>query len=438
MRIVVIGTGPSALAAVRQLLTSNLKLEIKVLDIGNISELKSPIGFKTHFGSTHMYDQELSQITHTGIKPVVWPSGSLGGFSRIWGAAIGQNPANNFETSIKITGPGWESKFATLSAKKLIKKYRRAKDHQWELMDHNMAVDPAKCVMCGDCLTGCPTEAIWFAGNEWKNLAGIDIQLNFRVISVKVVNDVVEVNSSTGEILTADWVFLAAGAISTSQILMRSELIPKSIQIKDTKTLFFPALRYPVKEGKSSFALSQLSARFVNKIEGNFYLQLYPDSRKISETLGMHKPIIAKIVKRFWRVLSPWIVTGVIYADEAKSPRLQLTMKDINSFELSKLSPSTVNKKFFKKQNLSRSLFKEFGILPMFMLGKRAEPGESYHFGAISEIIELNTISNITRINIVDSSALKHLSPGPVTNDVMDNAKFIVKQFLEINREIPD
>jgi hypothetical protein len=113
-------------------------------------------------------------------------------------------------------------------------------------------------------------------------------------------------------------------------------------------------------------------------------------------------------------------------------------MKDINSFELSKLSPSTVNKKFFKKQNLSRSLFKEFGILPMFMLGKRAEPGESYHFGAISEIIELNTISNITRINIVDSSALKHLSPGPVTNDVMDNAKFIVKQFLEINREIPD
>ncbi len=438
MRIAVVGSGPSALATVRQLLESNLRLKIKVLDIGNVLETRKPIGFKSYFGSTNMYDRNLSGLTHLDMKPVVWPSRGLGGFSRIWGAAIGMNPTSNFQRIIKITGPGLESKFTTLSTKKLLKNYNRTKHREWELLDHNLAVDPEKGVMCGDCLTGCPTDAIWFAGNEWKNIQGIEVQTNFRVTSIKPVNGAVEVYSSTGENLIMDWVFLAAGAIASSQILMRSELIPKTIEIKDTKTIFFPALRFPIKEDEPSFSLSQLSAKFANKFGDKFYLQLYPDSRKISESLNIHKPKIGKIVRRFWKALSPWIITGVIYIDQTKSPSLQLTMKDDKSFELRQLPSKMIRNKFFKEQNFSKSLFKEFGILPLFMLGKKAQPGESYHFGSISEIVDLNAKAKDVRINVVDSSALKQIFPGPVTNDVMDNAKLIVKQFLECNYEILD
>lgn len=437
MRIAVVGSGPSALATVCQLLESNLRFKIKLLDIGNVLESEEPIGFKSYFGSTNMYDRNINKLTHVGIKPVVWPSSGIGGFSRIWGAAIGMNPTTNFQRSIKISGPGWESKFATLSAKKLLKKYHRTKRHEWELLDHNLAVDPEKCVMCGDCLTGCPTDAIWYAGNEWMNIKGIEVQTNFRVTSIKPVNNAVEVYSGTGENLIADWVFLAAGAIASSQILMRSGLIPKTIEIKDTKTIFFPALRFPIKEDEPSFSLSQLSARFTNKFGDKFYLQLYPDSRKISESLSIHKPKIGKIVKRLWKAVSPWIITGVIYIDQTKSPSLQLTMKDNNSFELRQL-PTKKRDKFLRAQNFSKSLFKEFAIIPLFMLGKKAQPGESYHFGSISEIVDLNEKTKDVRINVVDSSALKHLSPGPITNEVMDNAKLIVKQFLESNYEILD
>jgi hypothetical protein len=113
-------------------------------------------------------------------------------------------------------------------------------------------------------------------------------------------------------------------------------------------------------------------------------------------------------------------------------------MKDNKSFELRQLPSKMIRNKFFKEQNFSKSLFKEFGILPLFMLGKKAQPGESYHFGSISEIVDLNAKAKDVRINVVDSSALKQIFPGPVTNDVMDNAKLIVKQFLECNYEILD
>lgn len=438
MRIAVVGSGPSALATVSQLLESNLRFKIKVLDVGDVLDSNEPIGFKSYFGSTNMYDRNSSKLTHLGIKPVVWPSSGLGGFSRIWGAAIGMNPTTNFQKSIKTSGPGWESNFTTLGTKKLLKKYSQTKRHKWELLDHNLAVDPEKCVMCGDCLTGCPTDAIWFAGNEWRNIQGIEVQTNFRVTSIKPVDGAIEVYSSTGENLIMDWVFLAAGAIASSQILMRSELIPKTIEIKDTKTIFFPALRFPMKENAPSFSLSQLSARFTNKFGDKFYLQLYPDSRKISESISIHKPKIGKIIKRFWKALSPLMITGVIYIDQTKSPNLQLTMNDNNSFELRQSPKKIKRNKFFKDQNFSKSLFKEFGIIPLFMLSKKAEPGESYHFGSINEIVDLNEKTKDIRVNVVDSSALKHLLPGPITNEVMDNAKLIVKQFLECNYEILD
>ena len=56
-RVAIVGSGPSALATARTLLESNFELEITVLDIKEDKEVVSPVGLKSHFGSTGIYNQ---------------------------------------------------------------------------------------------------------------------------------------------------------------------------------------------------------------------------------------------------------------------------------------------------------------------------------------------------------------------------------------------
>jgi hypothetical protein len=85
---------------------------------------------------------------------------------------------------------------------------------------------------------------------------------------------------------------------------------------------------------------------------------------------------------------------------------------------------------------LAKSLHRDFGIIPLFFLGKKGEPGESYHFGGVQEIIEFNNQPEGMPIKIVDSSALSDIEPGPITNEVMNNARRIVTDALKDIYEI--
>ena len=216
---------------------------------------------------------------------------------------------------------------------------------------------------------------------------------------------------------------------------MTSGLIPNRVEIKDTNSLFFPALRFPIKEGTKSFALSQLSASFNLDAKTKFYLQLYPDSRNLTEALIQHRPYVGRALSKFWHMLSPFLSTGILYIDEENSCGLILTRTSKYSFEL---SPSKKNqmRRIVGKYRLRKSIFQDFGILPLFFLGKKGEPGESYHFGAISEILEFNNRVDYFPVRVVDSSALATLEPGPITDKVMNNAVAITKKFLGETNEI--
>lgn len=436
-RVVVVGSGPSALATVRALFESNLELEVFVIDIQTKRLKASSVGLKSHFGSTDVYDNEESQIFHSNMKPVVWPSSGLGGYSRIWGAVIGSEPSGNFPKYLKFGVTGDLPPFSTKSAHKLLKKYKHAKEPRWLLKDHYVAIDPTKCIMCGDCLTGCPTGAIWFAGNEWEEFPAVKKDYEFRVKNLEIQDKRVKISSFSGKNLMADLVFLAAGAIASSQILMRSNLIPNKVSIKDTSITFFPALRLPIRENNVSFSLSQLSASLQNSETSRRYIQLYPDSRKIIDPLTRHLPRLAKVLSKCWKAISPFVLTGILYKDVNDSPSINLEMKAHDYFVLS--PGGHINSQNPKTTNfqLARSLHRDFGIIPLFFLGKKGDPGESYHFGGINEVLELNNQSTGMPIKTVDSSALSIIEPGPITDQVMKNARGIVndalKEFYEIS-----
>ena len=434
--IVIVGTGPSGLAAAREIRSLRPSTGIVVLDVGSTVEPDLQVGLKSYFGSNAMYDQKNSGLFHKGMKPTVWPSASTGGFSRIWGAAIGDEKNEDLSPNINLNGS--DQIFLTHSAQKMLLANGSIKNKAWKIGDHYIAVDKSKCTMCGQCLSGCPENAIWFAGNEWHKIKNVEIRANFRLARFVIHPDRIQLKDISGNSVEAHQVFLAAGAISSTQIMMRSGYLPKEVTIKDTQALFFPALRFPVKETSKSFALSQISASKTTKDGKQMYLQLYPDSRMLAESIKRHKPFLGRIVGKIWASLSRVIVTGIVYFDAESSPALQVRMISQSSFELSKTRHVPKKRFCSRLLELNYSIAREFRVMPLFSLGKKGEPGESYHSGAVEEIHAFNQNVAFSRIRVVDSSGLNEITPGPITHKVMIHAREIVRETLRVNDEVSD
>ncbi len=435
-RVVIVGSGPSALATVKTLNNYHNEFQITILDISGNEKQEKNVGLKSYFGSTGFYDTVESKIIHKSMNPVTWPSSGRGGYSRIWGAAVGEIPSSNFPNFINYKVNEESNEFSTKSSLNIQKRYLKRKNPNWKILNHVLAVDPKKCIKCGDCLTGCPKDAIWFAGDEWKDIKNVQFNENFRVHRLETYGDKVVLTSNRGENLEGDFVFIAAGAIASSQILMRSNLIDKTITIKDTAATFFPALRFPIRDGQVKFSLSQISARIKIGENDQKYIQIYPDSRMLAEPIIKHKPKIRFIIERTWRIISPFMLSIIMYESTSVSAKIRLTMVEEEKFELSKLKVQKTHKSIISKIRTFYYLFCDFGILPLIFLGKKGEAGESYHFGSIDQAISFNGDPANRMIRIVDASVLLSIEPGPITDKIMTNASQIVKDFLRERHEI--
>jgi hypothetical protein len=261
---------------------------------------------------------------------------------------------------------------------------------------------------------------------------------NFRVQEIEIIDDRAIIKEKSGAKITADWVFLAAGPIASIQILMRSNLIPNSVELNDTNAVFFPAFRSPVKENQNSFSLSQLSAMLKQQKATTGYIQFYPDSRKLLNPIARHNPILGKIVSKVWFALAPFMMSGILYLNIENSEGLTLTMLTKDSFEVRKNGNGRSLQSFLRRNKISSSLYKDFGLIPLFFLAKKGEPGESYHFGATKEVLKFNDRFEHIPIRVVDGSALPSLEPGPITDKIMKNAELITNRLLESMYEIPD
>ena len=120
------------------------------------------------------------------------------------------------------------------------------------------------------------------------------------------------------------------------------------------------------------------------------------------------------------------------------SEALTLTMLTPETFEMRKEGKEKTFRSFLERNRITCSLIKEFGLMPLFLLAKKGEPGESYHFGAVKEVLEFNERLEYNPIRVVDGSALPSLEPGPITDKIMKNADLITNRLLERMYEVPN
>ena len=105
------------------------------------------------------------------------------------------------------------------------------------------------CVRCGGCMYGCFRGALFVAGPELKRLIernGLEFHAG-RVISVTPSDTRPSVKFQNGDVIDADRIILCAGAIGSTEILLRSLDQPgRTAFIDDNENFLFPVFSSPV------------------------------------------------------------------------------------------------------------------------------------------------------------------------------------------------
>ena len=186
--IVVLGSGASALVAVHELLSREIRPV--VIDLGfdlNYRNLFPSIpltlpkskSLKLWFGSDHSYIQPNDEmLDFKNLK--IGPSFGFGGFTRVWGATVYSDPVkncarkylfnipneHNLETIDKILNPQQE-----ISDFELYNLYKNlfAKS-KFEIIKPKLALHFNECELSQNCVTGCPNDAIWSSAGEFQKL----------------------------------------------------------------------------------------------------------------------------------------------------------------------------------------------------------------------------------------------------------------------------
>ena len=441
IRVAVVGSGPSAMAAVHSLANRmNTTESIYSFDVITAKEqanyngkiLKGPL--KSRFDNTAMYKNETEDIDWTGV------SESFGGFSTVWGAGMRIWDTKEFAKY------GYTKQDIFDAAKELLRVIPLLGDEQsfnaplnlayenntqfecdeeifknsfFQIMDPTFAISSdglSKCRKCGQCLTGCPYGSIWSTEkyfNQLNNSEGSSL-ITGTVESIVENSHVINLNFDDGRSLTYDKVILACGPIASSLILLKSRILA-NITLADSQ-VFYLAILSRKKTQNLEFALSR---KWLRTPDGEVMLSVYESNyqtlQKLKSRLGVFRYAVPT------RFLNNHLLFGIGSLNSSKSGQIFLTDED--DISIKRVSNPASKKRIRKfRRNLNRSLHKFSNwILPFIEV---PPPGYGFHIGGsqiLHEEFGINkfNLGDSKKIFLADASNLPYLDSGPHTFNTM-------------------
>jgi ferredoxin len=476
-KIVIVGSGPSALAAAAAVVKNGYKPLVIDATIGgtnpNLDEFqtgpreskkkiaKGSPGRKTWLGSDLPYRQHPRSILEfQNPEPV--PSYSFGGFSRIWGAAcsfyleldewfakFGLTEEDLLLTSellgfkdksLQSTGLRHSKTAHELMEKIYTPNFQKKYDASFSNLAINVELGAKdSCQYCNQCLTGCPYDSIWMSGNKFLSMQEkneIDFMSGYFLNEIKVelgrvASLVFDSNGVTHEIFHPDYCFLATGVISTTEILVKSKLVSE-IEICDSSTAFSAMLKIGRNSGVTASDHSLSQVWITNRASGAHF-QIYSPSPGLEEKLIENFPQL-KRVPSFTKWIAERIIPIISYLPSRHSGTLKAKEKG-QSIVVSVHGGQYA--KLLHHIHLAKISFKFLTkgyIFPSF-LSKIPNPGSGYHFGASlpmgKRTNDLGQLPGISNLSIVDASILPLIEAGSITPSVMANAARIARTICE-------
>lgn len=283
---VVIGSGPTGWAACMGVWSRGGRP--LVIDIGYTaanctgeSVNRNPtVKSKTHFGSEHMYKFPLKEMQLLPPEGAIPLSGALGGLSTVWGAGIQPVSEVDLSSVPREVRQSWLRASTDLLKKmdflgrddflsrrdpwpvdpqdKVVTstRFQRILDRadlnqtvgrqkvlygspRLAIVGSRNATKSSACVLCGQCMTGCPENSIFDSGNAIQEgiLKFGGSYLLGTVVKVVANEQPTERNATSVEVvvrnedgstinLRTSRLYIAAGAIGTPILLQKSGLAP--------------------------------------------------------------------------------------------------------------------------------------------------------------------------------------------------------------------
>ena len=449
--VVVIGSGPAAIACCSELVSQGMKP--MVIDASDIQDFDLDDYNSIKAKNLKNYGQDFQPYAQPKIARIIYDkqlsvrqSFSLGGFSRAWGATLDLD-LQVFESEViaKVKSLlGWNNykdlnvnvddkvnRFITrINEKKSNFKASRAK-----LAINSIGDNSCKHSLL--CFDKCPNNAIWFAGNSLTTLINdeqIEYKNNLILMRLESEDNKVNLYFANGETISSKKVFLALGPIGSSAVLIRSGF-RENFSLNDTHTVQSALLSFRrIKENKQQNALSKIWIKGSNS-EGKFYIQMHQRSEL---HLGRLLDNLPKILKFMWiaKILSRFVYPILIYFNQGISG--QIIVKNTTSGISVVPVLNEANKKSINVclREIKKSFFSLGLYLPISQT-KLGQPGDGYHCGGSLEIDEhINRngeLIGLPNIFVVDSSVLQDLPLGSITPTIMANSITITK--LAIGRQ---
>ncbi len=476
-KIVIVGSGPSALAAAAAVVKKGFKPLVIDATIGGTNpnpdefqtgprESKKKIakgspGRKSWLGSDLPYRQHPRSILEfQNPEPV--PSYSFGGFSRIWGASCSfYRELDEWFSKFGLTEEdclltaellGFEDKLLqstrlrhSKAAHDLMEKFYNTNfQKQYDVSFSNLAIkveldDKDACQYCNQCLTGCPYGSIWMSGNklllmqeknEIELITGYFLQ-EIKVELGRITSLIFDSHGVSHEILNPNYCFLATGVLSTTEILIKSKLASE-LEICDSSTAFSAMLKLGRKSGAttSDHSLSQV---WITDRASGAHFQIYSPSPGLE----------AKMIENFSQLkrtpkLTRWLTARIIpiisYLPSKHSGTLRAKE---NGQNIIVSAHGSLHAKFLHHAHLAKisiKLLPKGYLFPTF-LSKISNPGSGYHFGASlpmgKRTNELGQLPGLSNMSIVDASVLPLVEAGSITPSVMANSARIARTVCE-------
>lgn len=439
---------------------------------------------KLLFGSDFPYREAEQHVAWRGKNASVRPSLALGGFSTVWGAAMlpyrdddlenwpvkSRELAPHYRAVLEFTGlaaqrDGLEKSFplycenpgalrSSRQAESFLKHLERHRvalqNSGWQFGRARLAVRTADsprgrgCVYCRMCLYGCPYGCIYNAAEtvaEMRAGENFNYQRDVIVTKLREENGKVFISGhqrQTREPLAfeADRVYLAAGIVPTTQILLRSQnAYDVPLRARDSQYFIFPLLtarRGRDAQTEAAYTLSQLFIELQNpRISRRAaHLQIYTYNDIIAQTvrksLGPLKFFSRPIEERIL------IAQGYLHSDD--SPGIEMILKRDGENDFLQLNavenPGTrgIVKKILREFSKNA---RRLGAIPLPPLLRLMSPGSGFHSGGSFPMRGqpkefqtdlLGRPHGWARVHAVDASVFPGVPATTITFPVMANA----------------
>ena len=452
----VIGTGPTAVAAISKLIESGRK--IYVIDAGSTDNTLRRNQFKLKEETKHLksFDGSYDDYFAHEYSSVKYEDGLIarasnfpGGFSRVWGAThagfdssydwpINAIPSKSDQMGLDAIMKQTQI-LPTLASEKIREKFDQVSIGTWTSMDaysasaHEHISNSQTLVQSTleNQKSSSSTNENWQSFPlviDWVNRGKIKLYSENFVLHCgqydeRVVVQAVDKNGIVN-VFTGKRLILAAGPIGTAQILVQSKIL-KSLEVLDCPTAFggFVTLNRKSSNSVNSSMNSQWWAQ--EKDVGGLFAQFYQPSVLNQSRIHSELPIFLRL-----KVISRWLASHtvpiVIYSPQTNAESLRITKNSADEITIES-NPSVEMRAEFKSRlkDLAK-LLRKAGFIAAPAGFRIANTGSGFHSGCSLPLNKrtsrLGCLPGLDRIHIVDTSVLPHLKVGPITTIAMLNA----------------